>query len=267
MSRRLCLITGASAGIGAAFAQLYASRGWDLALTARRADRLEATAESLGKAYRVEVFALPADLAEPAAPERLLAEIAARGRDADGLVNNAGYGMIGPYAGSDWARHQALIQVLAVAPAELAHRVLPGMLERGFGRIVNVASLLGLTPSIPDHGLYSASKSFLVKLSETLHQESLGKGVHVTALCPGLTRSEFHDAPEIMAPTALAPGWLWMDAEAVAKAGYEAVEANRPICVPGAPYKALAALGRLLPERLGVKVAGLRRSRPWTGSR
>ena len=250
--RRLCLVTGASAGIGAAFARLYAAEGYDVALTARRADRLETLAASLRDGFGVEAFAVPGDLASPDTPGRLVADLAARGRVVDALVNNAGYGLRGDHGTRPWAEHQAFLQVLVAAPAALAHEVVPGMVERGFGRIINVASLLGLMPSLPGQGLYSASKAFLVKFSEGLHLETRGTGVHVTALCPGLTRSEFHAVADMNEVTAPAPAWVWQEAEAVARAGYAAVEANRAICVPGAPNKAMAALFKLLPERLGM---------------
>ena len=135
------------------------------------------------------------------------------------------------------------------APSELAHRVLPGMTERGFGRIVNVASLAGLVPGGPGATLYGASKAFLVRFSQSLHLEVRGAGVHVSALCPGFTYSEFHDANDTRAQiTRSTPEWLWMGADEVAAAGYEAAEANRPICVTGAPNKAIAALGKLIPD-------------------
>jgi short-subunit dehydrogenase len=147
---------------------------------------------------------------------------------------------------------------MTVAVAELSHRALPGMVERGFGRIVNVASLLGLFPAIPDHGLYSAAKAFVVKLSETLHLETRGTGVHVTVVCPGLTRSEFHDDPALKGATTQAPPWAWMEARPVAEQGYEAVEAGRPICVPGGANKAMAVAARLVPEEWGLAIVGRR---------
>ena len=252
--RRLCLVTGGSAGIGAAFARVYAAHGYDLALTARRADRLDALAQALRDDFGVEAITLPADLALPETPARLVAALAAQGRVVDALVNNAGYGLRGAHATTPWADHQAFLQVLVAAPAALAHAVLPGMVERRFGRIVNVASLLGLMPALPGQGLYSASKAFVVKFSEGLHMETLGTGVHVTALCPGLTRSEFHAAAGMTEVIAMAPPFVWMDAAPVAQAGYAAVEANRAICVPGVPNKAMAALFRILPERLGMNL-------------
>ena len=249
MDRRLALVTGASAGIGAAFARILASHGYDLALTARRAERLESVAEEIRLRYGVETLVLPADLADPGAPGKLAADLAAQGRSVDALINNAGYGLPGSYATTRWEDQAAFIQVMVTAPCELAHRTLSGMQQRRFGRIVNVASLAGLVPGTAGHTLYAAAKAFLVKFSQSLHLEAENQGVHVTALCPGFTYSEFHDVNGTRAQlTASTPPWLWLGADEVAAAGYEAVEANRPICVPGAPNKAIAAFSKLIPD-------------------
>ncbi|MBI1197281.1 MAG: SDR family NAD(P)-dependent oxidoreductase [Phenylobacterium sp.] len=256
MERRLALVTGASAGIGAAFARTFARHGYDLALTARRADRLEALAEEIRAAHGVEALTLAADLADPKAPGRIADHIAAQGRHVDALVNNAGYGLAGTYGATPWAEHAAFIQVMVTAPSELAHRVLGGMTERRFGRIVNVASLAGLAPPAAGHTLYAASKAFLVKFSQSLHLEAAGAGVHVTALCPGFTYSEFHDVNGTRdLVRAATPSWLWQGAEAVAEAGYRAVEANRAVCVPGAPNKAIAALAKAIPDDWALALA------------
>jgi short-subunit dehydrogenase len=249
MDRRLALVTGASAGIGAAFARILASHGYDVALTARRADRLDRLAEELSLRFGVEALTVAADLAEPEAPGQILDHLTAHGRTVDYLVNNAGYGVPGAYGDSRWAEHAAFIQVMVTAPCELAHRVLPGMRHKSFGRIVNVASLAGLIPGAAGATLYGASKAFLVRFSQSLHLEAAGQGVHVTALCPGFTYTEFHDVNGTRAQmTEAAPPWLWLGADEVAAAGYEATEANRPICVPGAPNKAIAALTKLIPD-------------------
>lgn len=249
MTRRLALITGASAGIGLAFARIYAAHGWDVALTGRRAERLHALADDLRMRHGVETLVVPADLAEPTAPETLLADIHAEGRVVDALVNNAGYSNTGGFAPSAWSDHRAFLQVLLVAPTELAHRVLPDMLERRFGRIVNVCSVAGLLPATGGDTLYGPTKSFLIKFSQGLHLETRDRGVHVSALCPGYTFSEFHDVNGTRERMNQAvPEWLWMGADEVAETGYEAVEANRPICVPGAPNKTIAALLKALPD-------------------
>lgn len=249
MDRKLALVTGASAGIGAAFARIYASHGYDVALTARRSDRLDRLAEEIRLRFGVETLTVQADLAEAGAPEVILDRLAAHGRVVDALVNNAGYGVPGAYGESPWETHAAFLQVMLTAPSELAHRVLPGMAERRFGRIVNVASLAGLIPGSPGATLYGATKSYLVRFSQSLHLENLAHGVHVTALCPGFTYSEFHDVNSTREQISrAAPAWMWMGADEVAAAGYEAAEANRPVCVPGAPNKAIAAVAKLLPD-------------------
>ncbi|AWM78363.1 SDR family NAD(P)-dependent oxidoreductase [Phenylobacterium parvum] len=249
MDRRLALVTGASAGIGAALARTLAARGYDLALTARRRERLETLADEVRLRFGVEALVVPEDLAEPAAPARLLAAVEAAGRDVDVLVNNAGYGLPGVFAETGWQEQADFLQVLLHAPTELVHRTLPGMTERRFGRILNVASLAGLLPGARGHTLYAATKAYLVRFSQSLHLETRSQGVHVSALCPGFTWSEFHDVNGTRDLTRKAtPDWLWMGADEVAEAGVEALEANRPVCVPGAPNKAIAALGRLIPE-------------------
>ena len=249
MTRRLCLVTGASAGIGAAIARIYASHGYDVALTARRTDRLEQVADDIRLRHGVETLVIPADLADPAAPEKLLAEIEGHGRTVDVLINNAGFGLGGSYATTAWEDQRASLQVMLIAVCDLTHKVLPGMIERRFGRILNVASLAGLIPGSAGHTLYGATKSFLVRFSQSLHLETQEQGVHVSALCPGFTYSEFHDVNQTREQiTRSTPSWLWLGADEVAAAGYEAAEANRPICVPGAPNKAIAAVAKLAPD-------------------
>lgn len=249
MDRRLALVTGASAGIGAAFARILASHGYDVALTARRADRLEALADEIRLRYGVETLAVPADLAQPEGPGQILDHLTAHGRTVDVLINNAGYGLPGAYAETRWSDEAAFLQVMVTAPCELAHRVLPGMVQRRFGRIVNVASLAGLIPGAAGHTLYAGAKSLLIKFSQSLSLEVAGDGVHVTALCPGFTFSEFHDVNGTRAlVSASTPPWLWLGADEVAAAGYEAVEAGRAVCVPGAPNKAIAALAKAIPD-------------------
>lgn len=249
MDRKLALVTGASAGIGAAFARNLASRGYDLALTARRADRLDQLAGEIRSRHGVEALTIAADLADPAAPGRVLSALAGHGRSVDVLVNNAGYGLTGTYAETTWGDQQAFIQVMVTAPCELAHRVAGGMRERRFGRIVNVASLAGLLPAAAGHTLYAASKAMMVRFSQSLHLELRPAGVHVTALCPGFTLTEFHDVngTRELADASL-PRWIWQDAEAVVEAGWRAAEANRPVCVPGAINKAIAGFTRVIPE-------------------
>lgn len=249
MSRRLCLVTGASAGIGAAFARIYAGAGYDVALCGRRTERLENLAEEIRLRAGVETLTVTADLSDENAVDRILDEVAAHGRQVDALVNNAGYGLAGDYAANAWRDHAVFLQVMVTAPCELAHKVLPAMVEGGFGRIVNVASVAGLWPGTNGATLYGPAKAFLIRFSQGLHSEHRRTGVHVSALCPGFTYSEFHDvAGSREEVSRRVPEWLWLGAEQVAAAGYEAAEANRPLCIPGAPYQAIAAALKILPD-------------------
>jgi len=253
MNRKLALVTGASAGIGAALAGVFARQGYDLALTARRADRLETMAAEIAQRFGVEALTIAADLEDPKAPQAILDHLANHGRHVDALINNAGYGLTGTYATTTWEDQARFIQVLLTAPSELAHKVLPGMIERRFGRIINVASLAGLVPGSEGHTLYGAVKGYLIKFSQSLHLETLSTGVHVSALCPGFTYSEFHDVTGTRDQVhQITPDWLWMSADQVAVAGYEAAEANRPIRVPGVPNKMIAALAKLVPDDLAM---------------
>ena len=250
VARRTCLVTGASAGIGEAFAEVFAREGFDLVITARRGERLDAAASRLRAAHGVTVDTIVSDLSGHDAPARLCADIAARGLTIDALVNNAGYGVPGVYTASPWERHAAFLQVMVVAVAELTYRLVPGMMERGYGRIINVASLAGLVPAPAGHTLYGASKAFVIRFSEALSHEVGTHGVHVTAVCPGFTYSEFHDVTGTRAQMNRLPRWMWMDAPDVAQQGFDAVMAGAPIYVPGRVNRAVATLVRVLPQPL-----------------
>lgn len=245
---RTALVTGASSGIGEAFAEVFAAAGFDLVLAARREDRLRAVAQRLERRHHVRVHVVVTDLEVPGGAARLAAEVASRGLAIDALVNNAGYGVPGMYLANPWQRHEAFIEIMVSAVAELTYRFLPAMVGRGYGRIVNVASLAGLTPAPAGHTLYAASKAFVIKFSEALAAEVAPAGVHVTAVCPGFTYSEFHDVTGTRQMVSRLPRFLWMDAATVARQGFEAVMAGRPIEVNGPVNKAIALLARLMPR-------------------
>lgn len=262
--RRLCLITGASAGLGAEFARQYAARGWDVALTARRAERLHDLAAALEAEHAVKTYVIVQDLAEADAVERILAKIAVNERHVDGLVNNAGYGLAGTFYNTSWGVQEDFLRVLYTAPIELTHRVLPGMAERAFGRIINVASLAGYSPGSAGHTLYASVKAGLIRFSESIEAESRSLGhtnIHCTALCPGFTYSEFHDVNGTREKANEMPKWLWMQAGPVVRKGIEAVDAGKPVVVPGGVNKALATIARLVPEGLGRKIVEKQSSR------
>ncbi len=255
--RRLALVTGASAGLGAAFARACAARGHDLVLTARRRERLTALAAELASP-EITVRVLPADLSAPEGVATLLHGLEARGLSPDLLVNNAGYSRTDGFLASPWAELAGELEVLIEAPLRLAHALTPAMVRRGHGCILNVASLAGLLPATGGDTLYGPAKGFLIQQSRGLHLQLKGTGVHVTALCPGYTLTEFHDANGTRAAVSTAyPRAMWMSAEAVVAAGLAGVEANRPVVIPGRLNRLMALAARLTPPGLALRaVAG-----------
>ena len=251
-SRPLSLITGASSGIGAAFARKLAALGHDLVLTARRADRRHALADELQQRHGSTITVLPCDLADPAAPEHLCGELDARGLQVDWLVNNAGYGVPGTLVDNTWATHADFLQVLLTAPTELAWRLLPGMRQRGYGRVLNIASLAGHVPGTAGHTLYAASKAYLIKFSQSLALENRAAGVNTCALCPGFTWSEFHDVTGTREKMNRMPGFMWLTAEEVVDQGIPAVERGDAVYVPGRVNRLIKRLVQLMPDRLAL---------------
>jgi short-subunit dehydrogenase len=256
------LITGASSGIGREIARAYARRGMPLIVTARREDRLQALADELRSTARVEV--LPADLADPTAIEALVAQIQRNGWTVGTLVNNAGYSVPGRYLHNDWTTHSRFLQLMVNAVCELTWRLLPMIRASGQGHILNVASFAALTPSTDGQTLYAASKSFMLRLSESLALENADCGVKVCALCPGFTWSEFHDVAGTRETMSALPAWAWLQAEAVAEYGIASLERGQVLAVPGWRYRLVNAALRLLPHRLalGLMARGSHRIRP-----
>ena len=260
--RRTALITGASSGIGEAFAEIFASEGFDLVITARREARLRAVAMRLSEQHGTRVHVVVSDLSQRDASARLCDEIAERGLTIDALVNNAGYGVPGVYTKSEWERHDATLHVMVIAVAELTHRLVPGMVQRRYGRIINVASLAGLVPAPAGHTLYAATKAFLIKFSEALSHEVASSGVHVTAICPGFTLSEFHDVTGTREQMRKLPTWMWMNPSTVARQGFDAVMRGDRIYVNGRVNRAIAMWVRYLPGAL-VESIGRRLGRSY----
>lgn len=247
--RRAALVTGASAGIGAAFARHLAAQGYDLLLVARRADRLHELAADLRRTHvgRCEVFA--ADLADPTTPAALMNHAAHIDMPIDVLINNAGLSSGTTFSQTPWESAAAEIQLMVSAPTELAHRVIPGMKQREWGRIVNLSSMTAVIP--PGEGLlYTGIKAYVLGMSQSLDMELKPHGIHVTALCPGFTHTEFHDVMGTRDAADQLPSLLWQQPEDVVREGYRAVMAGKPICIPGVVNKLTAAALRPLPLRL-----------------
>jgi len=245
---RLALVTGASAGLGAAFARAYAARGFDVALAARRADRLEALAIELRSRHGVDAFAVVADLSQWEAHAGVMAEIAGRGRPVDVLVNNAGFGIARDFTAVPWTRQRDFLMTMAVNACGLAYGVIPGMAARGSGAIINVASLAAFSPGVAGNSLYPGVKSLMVKFSQSLDAEYRAAGVRVTAICPGFTRTEFAAEAGIADVMERESRMFWQTAEAVAETAIRANERGRVVVVPGWHNKVAVALMRGLPE-------------------
>jgi len=246
---RTALVTGASAGIGACFARHLAAEGYALVLVARRAERLQALAQELAAAQGTRCEIVAADLNDPVAPRRIIEEVGRRGLSVDFLVNNAGLSGKDRFADTPWEALAGELQVMVTAVTELTHRVLPGMRERGWGRVINVSSIAAFAP--PGAGLlYTGIKSYVLNMSEALDMELKPQGIHVTALCPGFTRSEFHDVMGTRETANRLPGILWQEPEAVVREACAAVMKGRPVCVPGRVNKLIAAGMRPIPEAL-----------------
>lgn len=250
-SRSTALITGATAGIGAAFARQLAAQGYDLVLVARRTDRLEAAAAELSR-HGAAVATLAADLAtdEGAAivGERLADPTAPVGM----LVNNAGIGLNSSFLGSKLADEEQLLRLNVLAVMRLTHAVLPGMVERGRGDIVNISSVAGFGPVMPG-STYSSSKAWVTNFSESIGQLVRGYGVRVMALCPGYTRTEFHQRAGI--DMTRMPAWLWLDADRLVRDGLADLRRGRSVSVPGWQYKAAVLALRHLPHSLVSRVS------------
>jgi short-subunit dehydrogenase len=252
---KTALVTGASSGIGKAFAELLAAKGYGLVLTARRGDRLDALAAELRQKHQVATHTIVADLAQPDASQHIVDELASKGLAIDFLVNNAGYGQPGSYVNVTWAEHERFMQVMVTAVLDLTYRLLPGMIARKWGRIVNVASVAGMVPSPAGHTLYGASKSFLIRFSEALQSENGPNGVNVTAVCPGFTWSEFHDVTGTRDKMNKMPRILWLEADDVVREAYDAVMKGHSVVVNGGIYRFLVWLNGALPRSLSRRVS------------
>ena len=250
MGKRTALVTGASAGLGQSFARLLARDGMDLVITARREDRLASLKSEIEAAHGARVLTVTADLAEPTTPIRIRDEVLAAGIEIDMLVNNAGYGVAGHLAAVPWEEHERFIRVMVMAVCHMTHTFTPGMVDRGYGRIINVASLAGLVPGAPGHTLYGPAKAFLIKMSEALALELAGSGVYVTASCPGFTYTEFHDVLGNREQVGKLPKYMWMDADDVVRGAIDAVMRGDVLHVPGGFNKTVATITKLLPSAI-----------------
>jgi len=243
------LITGASAGLGAEFCRQLAAKGYQLVLVARRADKLQAVADEVRAAHDTNCMIITADLVQHDACQVIVNRLEQENIVVEYLVNNAGFGLPGSFHVPDWREHADFIQIMLTVVCELTWRLLPGMQQQGKGFIINVASVAALIPASPGHTLYGASKSFLIKFSESLALENADKGVKVTALCPGFTYTEFHDVNNTRPLVSKLPSFMWLDAAFVVSETLQAMSAEqvKSTVIPGRQYRTLVWINRYLP--------------------
>ena len=245
------LITGASSGIGLELAKRFARDGHDLVLVARSEGKLRELAKELQDRHGIQARVIPADLADPAAPERIFRTTEDEGLRIDFLVNNAGFGLRGPFLETSVEREMEMIQVNVLALTHLTKLYLPGMTVRGAGRILNVASTAAFAPG-PLMAVYYATKAYVLSFSEAIANEMKGTGVSVTALCPGPTRTEFQDTAEVGNTQLFRAGV--MDAATVAEVGYEAMKEGKVVAIPGMQNRLLAESIRFMPRAAVRKI-------------
>ncbi len=246
------VITGATAGLGLGYAKAFASRGFDLVLVARDEARLARVAQELTSRFGIGVEVLPADLAERADVERVAERLAGSARPVQALVNNAGFGLRRSFVETEVDDEQRMLDVMVTAVMRLTHAVLPGMVERDAGMILNVSSMAGWFPG----GTYSAAKSWVTVFSESLAVGLTGTRVRVVAVCPGFIRTEFHERAGMdMSRT---PDWMWLDVATVVDRSFRDLALGRPVSVAGYHYPVFARLLLHGPRTLSRRFAGAR---------
>jgi short-subunit dehydrogenase len=250
--RKTALVTGASSGIGLDLARRFAAEGFDVALVARSEGKLKEVAAALEAEHKVRAHVVVADLAQPKAAEALMATLAARGLDVDVLVNNAGYALYGAFRETDLADELNMIQVNIVALTHLTKLVVPKMIARKEGRILNVASTAAFQPG-PLMAVYYATKAYVLSFSEALANELAGSGVTVTALCPGPTKTGFQARAQ-MEESKLVRGKEIMTSAEVARIGYSGLMKGKTVVIPGVGNKMLAQAVRFLPRNTVTKM-------------
>jgi uncharacterized protein len=239
------LVTGASSGIGMAFARRLAARGDDLVIVARSEGRLKELADEIQSGLGREVEVLPADLTLADDVGRVEQRLQSDDRPVELLVNNAGFGTAGNFVELPVGREDEMIRLNMLALMRLTHAVLPGMVQRGHGGVINVSSIGGFQPG-PKNATYSATKAFVTSFSEAVHEELRGTGVKLVALCPGFTRTEFQQRGGF--DTEHIPKMAWQTPEVVVDEALAALEKGKALCVPGVANKFTAAMVHLAPR-------------------
>ena len=251
MKAGTALITGASAGIGRDYARYLAARNYDLVLTARRTARLTKLKTELEKAFNINVTVITADLEKPDTPSKLAAEIKKRKLHIDYLVNNAGYSLAGHFTKHKWAARAAMIQCMLTAVTEMCYLFAPAMAKKGKGHIVNIASAAAFLPGSTADALYGPVKSYVVKLSQSLHGEYKSQGINIVASCPGYTYTEIHDVAGTREAMNRLPKFIWLQGPTVVRECHMAVIVGRgPVLIHGWVYKLVAGILNFIPDNL-----------------
>ena len=250
-----CLVTGASSGIGADIARELAARGHGVTAVARREDRLADLAAELRRDHGVRVETVASDVADAAAREELLAEVERRGLTVEVLVNNAGFGSAGAFQGLEPEREVAMVRTNVEAVVALCGEFVSGMVERGRGAVLNMASVAAFQP-LPRQATYAASKAFVLSFTEALHTDLRGTGVTATALCPGPVRTEFEQVAGMDGAFDKLPPFLVLSSVETARAGVEGMEKGRRSVIPGVTNLASALGGRYAPRSVLLPVLG-----------
>jgi uncharacterized protein len=256
-----CLVTGASSGIGAEIARELAGRGHGLTLVARREERLEDLAGELSEQFGVRAETVGCDVADPAARAALPSKLRDLGLRVEVLVNNAGYGSSGRFQELDPDAETAMVRVNVEAVVALCGEYVPGMVERGTGAVLNVASIAAFQP-LPGQATYAATKAFVLSFTDALHADLHGTGVTATALCPGPVHSEFAEVAGVGEAPDRTPSFVWMTADEAAKSGVQAMVDGHRVVVPGLLNQAAALGGQHVPRGLLLLLA--RRINPFT---
>lgn len=251
MAAERALITGASSGIGWELAKLFAGDKSDLVLVARRKERLDALAEELKDEFGVDVYVLPKDLSDPEAPKEIFEELKAAGIDVDVVVNNAGFGLRGPFANIDMDGQIDMVQVNVVALTHLTRLFLPGIIERGRGGILNVGSLAGFQPG-PNLAVYYATKAYVLSLTEAISEEITNPNIKISCLAPGPVRTEFGEKSAL--DDSLLFKMSLMDVGPVVREGYEGFRQGKVIVLPGIKQKLIPLFLRFTPRFLVRKI-------------
>jgi hypothetical protein len=252
-SNTTALITGASSGIGAAIAEALAERKIDLIITARREDRLQTLGARLAEAHGVSVDIIAHDLCASGGADALYDQVKALGKDVDVLVNNAGFGMYGASWQLDLERVKQMIELNMTALTTLTHRYAADMVARGRGHILQVSSIGAYQPS-PLYAVYSATKAYVLSMSQAMNLELRGTGVNITTICPGLTESEFHQVADHLKPRSM--DWMMMSSRQVAEIGIKAMFKRKAVVTPGLLNKITALMVKLVPRSVATWMAG-----------